>query len=88
MKFEKMTISHPNRLQNCSNMKCKKSLFHIILIIICILCIAFIFYWRSRTLVYYFYDIDLYIDEISEDKIIVKSLPGSTRDVFAGEYIL
>lgn len=70
-------------------MKSKKiTVFHIILLIICILCIAFIFYWRNQTLIYHCFDINLYVDEVSEDKIIVKALPNSTDDIFNGEYII
>lgn len=70
-------------------MKIKKiTVFHIILLIICIFCITYIFYWRNQTLIYHCFDINLYVDEISEDKIIVKSLPNSTDDLFNGAYII
>ncbi len=74
---------------NKEKFKLKKiTIFHFILIIIVIFCIASIFYWRNKTLVYRCLDIELYIDEISENQIIVKSLPASTKDVFSGEYII
>ena len=66
----------------------KKTIFHLILLIICILCIAFIFYWRNKTLIYHCFNIELYIDEISEDTIIVKNPPYSTGDIFNGKYII
>lgn len=66
----------------------KKTIFHLILVIICIFCITFIFYWRNKTLIYHYLDVDLYIDEISEDEIIVKTLPNSTENIFNGEYII
>lgn len=66
----------------------KKTIFHLILIVILILFIVFIFYWRNKTLIYHRFDVELYIDELSEDKIILKNLPYSTKDVFNGEYII
>lgn len=66
----------------------KTTIFHLILIIVAIFCIASIFYWRNKTLIYHCIDINLYIDDISENQIIVKSLPSSTEDIFSGEYII
>lgn len=66
----------------------KKTIFHLILIFLLILFIVFIFYWRNKTLIYHRFDVELYIDELSEDKIILKNLPYSTKDVFNGEYII
>lgn len=65
----------------------KKTIFHIILLIICIVCIVFIFYWRHKTSLYYFCDEEVYINEILEDKIVVKGLPYTTGK-FVGEYII
>lgn len=39
-------------------------------------------------MIYHCFDINLYIDEISENQIIVKSLPASTEDIFDGMYII
>lgn len=66
----------------------KTTIFHFILIIVAIFCIVSIFYWRNKTLIYHCFDINLYIDEISENQIIVKSLPASTEDIFDGMYII
>lgn len=65
----------------------KKTIFHIILLSICIVCIVFIFYWRHKTSLYYFCDEEVYINEILEDKIVVKGLPYTTGK-FVGEYII
>lgn len=66
----------------------KKTVIHFILIVIGALCISFIFYWRNKTLIYHSFDIELYIDQISENQIIVKNPPYSTRSAFNGEYII
>lgn len=73
---------------NTGKVKLKKTtIFHIILLCICILCVVFIFYWRHKTSFYYFCNEEVYVDEILEDKIIVKGLPYTTGN-FVGEYII
>lgn len=66
----------------------KITIVHFILLIMCISCIAFIFYQQNKALIYHCYNIEVYLEEISENKIIVKSLPYATEDVFSGEYII
>ncbi len=65
----------------------KPTVFHIILLGICILCIMIIFYWRHKTTLYHYMNEEVYIDEISENKIIVKGLPYTTGN-FKGEYVI
>jgi hypothetical protein len=76
-------------IMNKEKFKFKKiTIFHFILIVVAVFCITLMFYWRNKTLIYHCFDINLYINEISEDQIIVKSLPASTEDIFNGEYII
>lgn len=65
----------------------KISILHLILLGICILCIAIIFFWRHKTTIYHSINEEVYVDEIFEDKIVVKGLPYTTGN-FNEEYII
>lgn len=67
------------------NLKNIKKLY-IVLIGVCILCFILIFYERQKTMCCYFNE-EVYVDEVQEDKIIVKGLPYTTGN-FIGQYII
>lgn len=62
----------------------KKTIFHIFLLVICILCTGIILFWKRQTECIAV-DIEVYIDEIQEDEIVVKGMPYVTN-FFDGEY--
>lgn len=64
----------------------KKTIFHLYLLCICILCIAFVYYWRQQTM-YTYTNEEVYINKISENKIFVKGLPYQ-KGHWEGEYII
>lgn len=62
----------------------KRTIFHIFLLVICVLCTGIILFWKKQTECIAV-DIEVYIDEIREDEIIVKGAPYATG-ILIGEY--